>query len=454
MSTTTDVGRWEPILEYLRERLSQQQFETWFNHVKPVAFTDDKLVLAVPNDFYKEWIEKYYSHIISAGAQLRLQRTVTVQVKVDEERFAEADPPAQAPPTAPAPEKPRRGAQSELEYGLAPELTFDHFVIGPSNRLCHAACQAIAEAPARSYNPFFMHGSVGLGKTHLMQAVCHALLDNDPDLKILYLSCESFVNHFIAAVGAGNIETFRNKYRHVDVLLIDDIHFLADKERTQEEFFHTFNTLYNANKQIVLSSDSPPQDIPSLEDRLVSRFKWGLVAQLEPPHFETRVAILRKKAELRGIVLPDDVVDFVATYIDTNIRELEGAIIRLGGYSSLAGQPITLELARDALKEYIAVSHNINMEDILNAVCEHFHVRLADLQSKKRSKSIAFPRQICMHLARRLTSRSLEEIGGYFGGRDHTTVMYADDKITKTIQKDEELRLLLDNIVAELRRKK
>ncbi len=443
-----EVGQWETILDYLRTSLSEKQFQTWFTHIQLVDFQGDRIIVAVPNSFYKEWIEKYYRHIIVAAAQLRLNKTVEVEVQVDSSAFPDGT--REVPVEAPTSAEP----SLSMEYGLSPELTFGSFVVGPSNRLCHAACVAICEAPGRTYNPFFMHGSVGLGKTHLMQAICHTLLERNPGTRILYLSCESFVNHFIQAVTAGNIEAFRNKYRYVDVLLIDDIHFLADKERTQEEFFHTFNALYNANKQIILSSDSPPQDIPSLEERLVSRFKWGLVASLEPPHFETRMAIVRKKAEYRNIQLPDDVVEFVATYIDTNIRELEGAIIRLGGYSKLAGQPITLQLAREVLKEYVSLSHNISVEDILSSVCSHFHVRVADLQSRKRSKSIAFPRQICMHLCRKLTNRSLEELGGYFGGRDHTTVMYADDKIAKLIETDDELRLLLDNIVTDLRRKK
>ncbi len=330
---------------------------------------------------------------------------------------------------------------------LNPDYVFENFVSGPCNRLPHAACVAVAEQPGKRYNPLFIHGDVGLGKSHLLQAVCQSVLERDPGKRILYLSCDSFINQFITAIENGDMNTFRFRYRHVDILVIDDIHFLAGRDRTQEEFFHTFNTLYQLHKQIILSADCPPSEIPELEERLVSRFNWGLVARIEKPCFEMRVAILQKKARLRGMTLPDDVVCYVAAKVENNTRELEGAITKIQGMAMLqATQPhtgatnglepvvIDLELARAALGESAAAGQKlITIQQILDAVTKYYSVRVSDLQSKKRHKSIAFPRQVCMYLARRVTRYSLEEIGGYFGGRDHTTVMHAVRTITEQI---------------------
>jgi len=305
--------------------------------------------------------------------------------------------------------------------------------------LAHAAAIAIAEAPGKSYNPLFIHSSVGMGKTHLLQACSHQIKAANPHLNILYLSCENFVNEFIAAVERGELESFRYSYRHVDVLAIDDIHFLANKERTQEEFFHTFNTLYHSQKQIVLSSDSPPREIPSLEERLVTRFKWGLVAKIEPPELETRIVIVYMKAKLLNRKIPQDVVEYIASNVTTNIRELEGAVVRVLGISALTNRPLDLKLVRETLKEARVPRPRVGITDIQAAVAEYFNLKVADLQGKRRLRSIAFPRQICMYLAKELTSLSLVEIGGYFGGRDHTTVLYAIDKIKKSIERDPSL---------------
>ena len=311
-----------------------------------------------------------------------------------------------------------------------PKYTFDNFVVGPCNRFAHAAAVGAAEAPGKAYNPFFLHGSVGLGKTHLLQSLCFALLERNPKTRILYLSCETFVNHFISALENGDLQKFRNKYRNVDVLVVDDIHVLANKERTQEEFFHTFNTLYQSGKQIVLSSDSPPKDIPTLQERLVSRFKWGLVTEIEPPCYETRMAILKRKSRERGREIPDDVARLLAERIDSNIRELEGAVTKLIGYAGLAGQPVSVELAREAMRDLFAVRKGQpSMEDIIGLITEHFGIKLSELQSKKRTNAIAYPRQVAMYLARQITRHSLEEIGGFFGGRDHSTVIYAVEKV-------------------------
>jgi chromosomal replication initiator protein len=337
----------------------------------------------------------------------------------------------------PAPLGGHRGLLSASDVGLNPGYRFDTFVVGPCNRFAHAAAVGVSESPGKTYNPFFIHGNVGLGKTHLMQSLCHAMLERDPEVRILYLSCETFVNHFIGALENGDLHEFRNKYRNVDVLVVDDIHVLANKDRTQEEFFHTFNTLYNAGKQIVLSSDSPPKDIPTLQGRLVSRFKWGLVTEMEPPCYETRMAILKRKSRERGRELPDDVARLLAERIDTNIRELEGAVTKVLGYAALASQPVSADLARECLGELFEKRAGMpSMEDVLRVVTQHFSLRLSDIQSRKRTAAIAYARQVGMFLARRVTRLSLEEIGGYFGGRDHSTVLYAIQKITRMVKTD------------------
>jgi chromosomal replication initiator protein len=303
-----------------------------------------------------------------------------------------------------------------------------------------------------AYNPLFLHGPVGLGKTHLLQAICQRVLARRPESRILYLSCETFVNQFISAVESGDLENFRYRYRHVDMLLIDDIHFLAKKERTQEEFFHTFNTLYNSKKQIVLSCDSPPREIPTLEDRLVSRFKWGLVTQIEEPDQETRVSIVRRKAERKGVPLPDGVADLIADNIATNVRELEGAVLRVIGYAALTGKKLTMDLAQEALRDVIQPKERkVTIETILRTVADHFGVKASEITGKRRHKSISLPRQVGMYLARRLTDYSLVEIGGQFGGRDHTTVIYANDKIARELETNHRLKEDLDVILRRIR---
>jgi len=323
---------------------------------------------------------------------------------------------------------PRGGVFNEGDqpHPLNPDYTFDQFVTGPCNRLPHAASMAVSDQPGQSYNPLFIHGGVGLGKTHLLQAVCQKVLDRQPDARILYLSCDSFINQFINAVESGEMNQFRFRYRQVDVLVIDDIHFLAGRDRTQEEFFHTFNTLYQGHKQIILSADCPPSEIPELEERLVSRFNSGLVARVEKPCYETRVAILQKKARMRALALPEDVVCYIAAKVENNTRELEGAITKIQGLGLLNNNVIDLDLAKAALGDSgTPEQRRITVQQICEAVTKYYNVKMSDLQSKKRHKSIAFPRQVCMYLARRHTRYSLEEIGGYFGGRDHTTVLHA-----------------------------
>jgi chromosomal replication initiator protein len=307
-----------------------------------------------------------------------------------------------------------------------PDYAFENFVVGPGNRLAHAAAQAVAGNPGRAYNPFFVHGGVGLGKTHLLQAVCLKIVESNPRALIYYTSCEGFITQFFESVQSGEMPEFRHRFRDVDVLVIDDIHFLTKRDRSQEEFFHTFNSLFQANKQIILSSDAPPEEIPDLEDRLVSRFKWGLVAKIEAPDYETRIQILLTKARLRGLSMPTDVAEFIAARIDSNIRELEGAVVKLQIQSAVENRPIDAALARAALGDDARPpGGEPTIQTIIDVVTDYYAIRLADLQSKHRQRSIALPRQVCMYLARRCTRHSLEEIGGFFGGRDHTTVMHA-----------------------------
>ena len=343
------------------------------------------------------------------------------------------------------------GGEGDEPLPLNPDYTFEHFVTGPCNRLPHAACVAVSEQPGQAYNPMFIHGGVGLGKTHLLQAVSQKVLERNGDARILYLSCDSFINQFINAVETGDMNGFRHRYRHVDVLVIDDIHFLAGKDRTQEEFFHTFNTLYQQHKQIILSADCPPGEIPELEERLVSRFNWGLVARIDKPCYETRVAIVQKKARMRGLALPEDVVCYNAAKVENNTRELEGAVTRIQGMAMLQNGQIDLELAKAALGESAtAEQRRITIQQIMEVVTKYYNVRLSDLQSKKRHKSIAFPRQVCMFLARRHTRYSLEEIGGYFGGRDHTTVLHAVRTIDADTKNDHEVAEQLAHIENQL----
>jgi chromosomal replication initiator protein len=336
---------------------------------------------------------------------------------------------------------------------LNPQYTFENFITGPCNRMAHAAALAVGDLPGRAYNPLFLHASVGLGKTHLIQALCHKINQNRPDVAMMYMSCEDFVNRFITAIERGQIEEFRYRFRYLDVLVIDDIHFLADKERTQEEFFHTFNTLYQAQKQVVLSSDSPPQEIPRLEERLVSRFKWGLVVRIDRPSYETRVAIVQTKARLRGRELPEEVVKYIATVIDTNNRELEGAVVRVLGYASLCNRHVDVDLAKEALRDLVGVRpKSITIQTIADAVLVRYNTRLADLQSKRRAQSVTMPRQICMYIARRLTNQSLQEIGAFFGGRDHTTVLHAERKVKQMVARDLTFRGLVEAIERDILR--
>jgi len=427
--------RLQALQEEIGKRVRPRQFDTWFRPLKIRQADESAIVLEVPNIFHREHLEKNYLSVLNEAARTAFGFCAPLDFVVNA-RSALAQAPASAD----------KGDLTPRRRPFNNDYVFENFIVGPNSRLAHAASMAVAESPGTAYNPLFIYGSVGLGKTHLLQAICHAILKKNARANIIYQSCDTFVNNFISALQSSNLEPFRRKYRNADVLVIDDIHFLANKEHTQEEFFHTFNSLYNDTKQIVLSSDSEPQEIPTLEERLVSRFKWGLVGKLDRPSFETRVAIIKSKAHLRYYELPEDVVHFVAENITSNVREIEGAITRLVGYASLAGRNLTLDFAREILKDSTTRTDNIRIEDIIRVAADLFAVKVADLQSKKRTKSIAFPRQVCMFLARQLTDLPLAEIGGYFGGRDHTTVIHAVDKIKKLAASDVQLKNRLERI--------
>jgi chromosomal replication initiator protein len=491
-SSTSELQRvWERVLDVLRGSIRREQFETWFRRAAPVSIDAVCLTLAVDNAFARDWLLDYYKEELAAAAAKALDSPRAIEIRVDPERVAalipgplpsivvapalkvpaEPAPPrrarsdasAVAAPPRPAPAEPAAepsGVSEVAEPGrllggsdvtLNPYNRFENFVVGPCNRFAHAACVGVAEQPGKTYNPLFIHGSSGLGKTHLMQSVCHNALERSPHTRILYLSCETFVNHFISALEHGSLSKFRDKYRSVNVLVVDDVHVLANKEKTQEEFFHTFNTLYNAGQQIVLSSDSPPVEIPTLQERLVSRFSWGLVTRLETPCYETRVAILKRKGRERGRDLPDELTRFLAERIETNVRELEGAVNKLIGFASLSGQELSLQLARQCLRELFAVQRGQpTIDDILRTVIAKFGVKLSDLQSRRRTNAVVVPRQVGMFIARRVTRMSLEEIGHYFGGRDHSTVLYAIEKIGRLSREDEKMRTTVTELLLEL----
>lgn len=438
---------WNSVLAQVEQKISKPSFETWLKSTKLLSYKGSNITIAAPNSFAREWLENHYVHLIAGIlAELTGEDLLIKFVVQKDQENTDFDLPAPIIQTQ---------TNENLENApgmLNPKYTFDTFVIGSGNRFAHAASLAVAEAPAKAYNPFFIYGGVGLGKTHLMHAIGHYVLEHNPNAKVVYLSSEKFTNEFINAIRDNRPGDFRNKYRNVDVLLIDDIQFLAGKESTQEEFFHTFNTLHTESKQIVISSDRPPKEIPTLEDRLRSRFEWGLITDITPPDLETRIAILRKKAKADGLDIPNEVMHYIANQIDTNIRELEGALIRVVAYSSLVNQDISTELAGAALKDIIpnAKPRVITILDIQEAVGEHYHIKLEDFTSKKRTKSIAYPRQVAMYLSRELTDFSLPKIGEEFGGRDHTTVIHAHEKISKLLKEDQQLQQDIQQIRGNL----
>ncbi len=435
---------WNNALANIEKKISKPSFDTWLKSTKAHSLQGDLLIITAPNEFARDWLEERYSQLISG---------ILYDITGEELAVKFIIPQNQGEEDVDLPVPPKKGKkdddQPELPLNmLNPKYTFDTFVIGSGNRFAHAASLAVAEAPAKAYNPLFIYGGVGLGKTHLMHAIGHYVQDHNPAAKVVYLSSEKFTNEFINSIRDNKAVDFRNKYRNVDVLLIDDIQFLAGKEQTQEEFFHTFNTLHEESKQIVISSDRPPKEIPTLEDRLRSRFEWGLITDITPPDLETRIAILRKKAKAEGLDIPNEVMLYIANQIDSNIRELEGALIRVVAYSSLINKDINADLAAEALRDIIPSSKPkvITIHEIQKTVGEHYSVKLEDFKAKKRTKSVAFPRQIAMYLSRELTDFSLPKIGEEFGGRDHTTVIHAHEKISKLLQTDPQLQKQLKEL--------
>ncbi len=432
------------LFQQLRDRLGDQNFSTWIKPTTPLAIEGDNLILEVPSTFFRDWLQDHYLEIIQEAASGLAGRPIKIAFSITRH-------PAPARETPPRPA--RRKSNLFPGSNLNPKYTFDLFVVGGSNQFANAATMAVANAPGKAYNPLFIYGGVGLGKTHLMQAAANAILAQQEKLQVLYLSSESFTNDFINSIANRTTAKFRKKYRDVDVLLIDDIHFLGGQVKTQEQFFHTFNHLFDLHKQIILCSDRPPQDIPDIEERLISRFEWGLVVDIQPPDRETRIAILRRKAEYSGITIPDDIIIYIADRIKSNIRKLEGALIQVASYASLTGTELNLQTAELVLSGSVEdeMEKIITIDQIQRKLSDYYDIRLADMKSSRRPKAIAFPRQLAMYLSRSMTGRSLSEIGEAFGGRDHTTVIHACHKIGKQMNIDKQLSATLSYLEKEIR---
>lgn len=491
MDTIQLAALWEQIMKTLEQELSSLTYNTWLKPMVPLAITETTFEIGTPKRFIKEWVESRYFSIIQDTVQSVTKKPLTLIItNLDTEDQKEQEnkeifgappelhnepchntqplPPSPSLPFQPVTNSPNitplnqsaktdntstaAAAHDEPLAVLNPKYVFETFVIGNANRFAHAASLAVAEAPAQVYNPFFIYGGVGLGKTHLMHAIGHRILKTHPHLRVVYISSEKFTNELINSIRDGNPESFRQKYRNIDVLLVDDIQFLSKKEHTQEEFFHTFNTLHEANKQIIISSDRPPREIQTLEDRLRSRFEWGLITDIQPPDLETRIAILRKKAMIENLSVPNDVMVFIASRIDNNIRELEGALIRVMAYASLTKQTIDIDLATEALKDIFPNGRpkEITMELIQEVVSSYFKIRIDDLLAKKRTRNVAYPRQIAMYLSREMTETSLPRIGEMFGGRDHTTVIHAYDKISRERAEDAKLNNTIKELIKRI----
>jgi chromosomal replication initiator protein len=437
---------WDDALAYIEGKVPKQVFETWFIPLHFNGIDDVSARLEVPNKFFGEWLGQHHRELISKALSVASgseEKNIAVEFITGQRSLEKGQ-------TAPVGELsgnryPQTNRPRRAVY-LNPKYTFNSFVVGASNQFAHAASRAVADSPAKAYNPLFIYGGVGLGKTHLLNAIGNQLAERS-DTRIAYVTTEQFTNEVINSIRYDKMMDLRKRYRNIDMLLVDDVQFLAGKERTQEEFFHTFNTLYEAQKQIVLSSDRFPKEMPDMEERLRSRFEWGLIADLQPPDVETRIAILRKKADDEGIGLPDDVVQFLAANMKSNIRELEGSLVRLGAYSSLTGQTITMEMAKNILRDIIGEKKKIiTMDDIEEAVAARFHVKIMEIKSRRRSKTLVHPRQIAMYLCRELTDASFPEIGRHFGGKDHTTIIHACKQIAKAKETDFTLRSTLESL--------
>ena len=438
---------WDLVLTRIETKVNRHSFYTWFKPTAFIAEGGNGIRVRVPNVLFRDWLTKHYSAVIDEALAEVQRAGARVEFATDD---APEAPVAAPPPTSDAEPDVDEGAD---DLGiLSPRYSFDTFIVGPSNQFAHAACRAVAESPSRSYNPLFIYGGVGLGKTHLMHAIGHYVATHLKTLKLTYISSERFMNEMINAVRYDRILDFRERYRSVDVLLVDDVQFLAGKEGTQTEFFHTFNALYDSQKQIVISSDCPPHEIPQLEERLRSRFEWGLIADIQAPDLETKTAILKRKAETEGVPLPDNVAIYIAGKIKSNIRELEGSLIRLIAYASLTGREITLPLAQDVLRNVLQNDDRaVTIEIVQKSVADHYSLKVAELKSKNNSKSVAMPRQIAMYLCKTLTNASLPEIGKSFGGKHHSTVIHSIRKVEAMRQKNGDFNTLIHNMLESFR---
>jgi len=466
---------WEKVLKEIGNRINQPSFETWLKPTRLISFDDGLLKVGVPNEYFVNWLREHYLESIKEVLGALVDKIPEIHFMVDESLKARAEEkleqlelstqriyyPRQRPRRGNTGRAPWRKQVPSLliqnldrdeEPNLNPRYTFETYVVGTSNQFAHAASRAVAEQLSTAYNPLFIYGGVGLGKTHLMHAIGHVVRKTHRPLKLFYVSSERFMNELINAIRYDTMPEFRRKYRNIDLLLVDDIQFIAGKERTQEEFFHTFNALYDARKQIVISSDCPPKQIPTLEERLRSRFEWGLIADIQPPDLETKIAILKKKAELEKVGLPDEVAMFIASKIKSNIRELEGSLIKVAAYSSLTGQEISLELAQQVLKDLLSTKEkNISIDLIQKVVSNYYNVNAQEMKSQSRARVNAFPRQVAMYLSKELTKSSLPEIGKSFGGKDHTTVIHACQKIKEKVAKDSDFKQVIEKLKSMIR---
>jgi chromosomal replication initiator protein len=445
---------WDFAQQHLRSMLSADTYKLWFESLRATALDGNTLVLEVSNDFCEVWLKDNYMGLLQDVVALAAGRQLQIKFKVGVNNGTPAHAPAIAPPKPKLAEPPAERNSHHSDLNFNPKNTFDTFVVGNNNNFSYAAALAVAQSPGKSYNPLFLYGGVGLGKTHLLHAIGQHVFNSKKGARVAYVSSEKFTNEYIDAIQNNNLVKFRKKYRQTDVLLIDDIQFLAGKERIQEEFFHTFNALHESHKQIVLTCDRPASEIQNLEHRLVSRFEWGLVTDLQPPDIEMRLAILNKKAQIMGVTLPEEIMNFLANRIRTNIRRLEGALIRVASYASLTGKKLSLEVVEGLLREVLHEEgrYSISIEVIQKKVAKHFDIRLADMTSKRRPENIAFPRQIAMFLSRQMTESSLSSIGEAFGGRDHGTVLHACRLVKDRMEVDSSVRQVVSYLEKQLMR--
>jgi chromosomal replication initiator protein len=436
---------WAAALGDIKEQIGKQNFDTWIKPVRFLTRNKNEITLEVPNKFFRDWLTENYltqiESILAESANQEIRILFSINQKSERRDGAVKN----------LKKEEKEGEKPQRNNNLVPKYTFENFVIGASNQFAHAACMAVANQPGDHYNPLFIYGGVGLGKTHLVNAIGHWAEAHNRGLKVVYLSSESFMNELIASLRRDRMDEFKAKFRTVDILILDDVQFIAGKERTQEEFFHTFNSLYESHKQIVITSDKFPKDIPGLEDRLRNRFEWGLIADIQPPDVETRIAILQKKAEVERLQLPHDVAIFLASNIDSNVRELEGSLTSLGAFASLTKAPMTVDLAKEVLRHTLKSSaREVTVENIQKTICEFFNIKIGDLKAKRRTQNIALPRQVAMYLCRKHTETSFPAIGDKFGGRDHSTVIHASKTIERRIKEDPHMQSTIEKLERSL----